>query len=144
MSKPLSRRLFIRSAAAAPVMAREVASAALASQEAAAVAATGLSQAFAQSPMPFGMHIMATPKLLALWKAGLLPDWARQDLVHGIAERARYLDTDVQALRSVSLSAKKVINHRRVEQRAYAEMERSAFIDMARRAFWSDPSNHGR
>lgn len=141
MSKPLSRRLFMRTAAVAPVMAREAATAALAQQEATAIAATGLSQAFAQSPMPFGMHIMANPKLLALWKAGLLPDWARQDLDYGIGERARYLDTDVQALRSVSLSAKKAINHRRIEQRAYAEMERSALIDMARRAFWGDGGN---
>jgi len=81
--------------------------------------------------------IASNPKLLALFKAGLLPDWVKADMRDTLRESTRYLTTDVAALRSVSLSGKVFINHARAERAFEVDLINSLARDAMRHAFYN-------
>lgn len=98
-----------------------------------------------QPAIGYGVHALSDPRLLALWKSGLAPEWLRRQIDDQIKEMTRYLSPDVMALRSVSVGALFRINHRRMTAMAINAIEERAGMDMARRAFFmqdvtSDPN----
>lgn len=141
MNKPLSRRLFAKAMAALPMAAQEAAKTlaidAAAIKAAGEMAAAGVSVAGGAVPMPYGFgYALQDPAMMALWKAGLAPEWLLDDIDSQINEYGRNLSSDVVALRSVSAGAKIAINQRRLREQFVRQIERKSLIDAARDAFW--------
>ncbi len=93
------------------------------------------------APMPWGVQSLMSPNMWALHKAGLLPEWVTEDIDRQASDMARSLTPDIAAMRSVSLATKYRMNYERARQALWANIEKARMTDMARRAFWSDPSN---
>lgn len=129
MNKPLARRSFLKAMAAAPLV----------SKDAAAKDLMGLAGA-SVAPVPamiMGVSPQST-KLLALFKAGMLPEW----FLRGQRRVANYrnsIEPDVACLRSVSLSSKFRIQRDRVAQRALDNFERDILDQIASETFWGSP-----
>lgn len=141
MNKPLSRRLFGKAMAALPMAAQEAAKTlaldAGAAKAAQQLAAAGVNVLSGVAPTLYGpAFALQDPSIMALWRAGLAPEWLIEDIDRSIEDRARYLTPDVASLRSVSPTAKVAINHRRVRDAYVSSMERRTMIDMARDAFY--------
>lgn len=135
--RSISRRLFGKLAAAAPM-----AGVVPAPSQATIMSASGVAlQRIAPSPM--GIYALSHPKLSALWMSGIAPEWVRRDVDREIADRARYLDPDIAGMRSISVSAKVAMNHRRMRERALAEIDVDSAINAARQLFWDTEGNRG-
>lgn len=141
MNKPLSRRLFGKAMAALPMAAQEAAKTlaidAAAANAAGQLAAAGVNVMAGAIPMPYGLsYALQDPALMALWKAGMAPEWLLDDIDRQIDDRGRYLSHDVAALRSVSPVAKAAINRRRQRDEVMSKLEKQSLLDAARHAFW--------
>ena len=140
MTKPLSRRSFLRAAAAAPVAAKSGALQALtaAVENGLTLAQAGVAIA-PDIPTSWGIHALSNKKLYALFKMGMLPEWVRQDVDENILQNTGgRLSPDVAALRSVSLSAKFCIQRQRHRARIWNDVDRFHINEVARRAFWDE------
>lgn len=141
MNKPLSRRLFGKAMAALPMAAQEAAKTlaidAAAANVAGQLAAAGVNTMSGAIPAPYGIGAaLQDPSMMALWKAGMAPEWLLEDIDRQIDDRGRYLSHDVAALRSVSPSAKAIINKRRQREEVMRTLEQRSLMDAARDAFW--------
>ena len=131
MTKPLPRRAILRALAALPMVAEQF--------EQAAVGATVGAQAPGAAayaldcppsmPAEFGSK---GSEILALSKAGLLPDWFKRSLAAQVSY-GRMLDPDVSCLRSLSLSAKLLVTTQRRERKALDNFEQD-LVDHQMRA----------
>lgn len=139
MNKPLSRRFFMRAAAAAPVALQEAAVGLAVQATPAALAGASLG-----APMSFGTMILMNPTLAALKKAGLLPSWAERQVKDELKERSRFMAADVASLKSVSLSGKFAISHARLERNFEESWSERATEMLAQRAFWGSDEGQMR
>lgn len=134
--KPLSRRLFMRAVPAAAIAAQE------------AVAHTAMQQVGTHVSLaaalpkgidgaPYQLHqIIGNPALLAMHRTVGLPSFILEDIGQEFNRRSYGLHPDVASLKSVSLSAKCVINARRMERDLFAAIEPMVLRRQAREAFF--------
>ena len=123
MSKALPRRAFLKAMAALPAVAEQIEQAAVGAIVGPAATDGAALSALSTSPAIPGLGIGKNAEILALAKAGILPDWFKRMY----ARNARYgpnLDPDVSALRSVSLGSKLRITAERRERTAIDNFER--------------------
>ena len=137
-NRPLSRRNFLRAAAAAPIAIKAGGAKAVIAKlaESDVLQKTGVLIA-PDVPVASGIGMIVRNKtLFAMWKAGILPQWARDDVEHEISyfEGSR-LSPDVAALRSVSTSAKFRIHSDRVRKRTWGQLDRQHLNAIARDVF---------
>jgi hypothetical protein len=149
MTVELGRRGLLRLLGAAPMGARMIADM-VAKGAATSLAATRLAENSFGGPIPvpagYGYHMIANnPKLFTLWKAGLLPEWAKREFNDDVANQTRYqMHSDVVALRSVSTSAKHLINERRHREKAWGGIDERWLLNQARNAFFDEGEGNGR
>lgn len=132
----LNRRGFLRALPAAPIAAK--AAAVEATKDAVvlqqlAQAGMGVAPGMA---MPWGVRSLIDPKMYALHKAGLLPEWTKNEVQQSVKDQARMLAPDVVALKSVSLSAKYRINVERMERSVWSGVDEWYLMEHARQQFW--------
>lgn len=124
----MSRRKALGAIAGAPLAADVSAGSLLDAQRAASM-----------SGAVYGQGLMSGPdmslKMVALRKAGLLPDWFVRQGKKRIDDAARVLDHDLAALGSVSPSAKFCIQRRRLFDRDLDHLEQDALDKLARAKF---------
>ena len=135
--KPLTRRMFAKIAAAAPVAASTVAP-----SRAAQMAMAGANINATPAP-PFAYSPLANVKLMGLWKAGLAPEWLKDDLRSQAREAHRYVHPDLVSMRSISLTSMMRINRERAERKFFDEAESNMMLNIARQTFWSDNMSVG-
>ena len=126
MSGVLSRRMALKAIAAAPLAAQKAAETAVGA-EVLATAAVDTAAMSGLAPAS-GIYGQSTQMLALsqLAKAGLLPDWARRQMVRAQARMNRALEPDVACLQSVSLGSKIRISGERRYDRALDAMEEEA------------------
>jgi hypothetical protein len=143
----VGRRGFLRVLGAAPIAAQALARAVGESVLAPAGAALARMAPTIAPPTPGGYgpasFLVHHPKLLGLHKLGLLPDWAKATMIEWGQHQDRGLDPDVVALRSVSLSAKVLINERRRGARLWERLDKSIETEMARKIFFDENAPSG-
>jgi len=108
-----SRRSFLGLLASGPFAAKEAISSA-ATSSAAAVAANGITEgaglaglsAAIPAPPAWGAGVLQNDNFLALYRAGIAPDWVVQQVEDSVASDAMRMDPDIAGLRSMSLSAR--------------------------------------
>jgi hypothetical protein len=137
----LSRRNFLRALPAAPSAAKAIAKAAVAEAAvatgAAEMAAAGVNVSSFAGAAHYGHHLLSDPKMYALHKAGLLPDWVKREIANEIKAEARTLSTNIASLQSVSLSAKVAINERELERKFWSKIDAFHVLNAQRSAYWS-------
>lgn len=142
MNKPLTRRLFGKAMAALPLAVQNAAATAapaLAQAELAGQMATaGVSMAYPSAPPAYGSYLLSNPRIWAMWKAGLAPEWVLNEIDNEIRKRSRHIDPDIVTMKSISLAAKVRMNHGKICAKITSHMERTSLLDQARRAFWEE------
>ena len=127
----IGRRGFLWMAASAPAAAQELFKQVGAS-EVGSEAASALTRV---SPVPpSGMD--ANTKLIALKKAGLLPEWFIRQRRRYSQANARILDPDIASLRSVSISVKLSMQAERNFQREMDSWEQRIMDDQLEGKFF--------
>lgn len=144
----LNRRTFFRIAAAAPFAAQQAA--AQAGEVAATLGKLGLhggvrdlGASGAGSGRYYGLNLLADKKLHLAHKAGLLPDWAREEIEDHIRSTGHVynMHPDVHALKSISLSAQWRINHDRQMRKGWTSLEQGLVNKAARDMFYGADSD---
>lgn len=138
-----TRRRFFGFLAAIPVGVKTAANEALASK---AVADAGTLAEFSGAnvnsgvaPQAIRLWSLGDPKLIALAKANMLPEWALKEVEETALHHTRLgLDVDIAALRSVSPAAKIHINVARNVKRGIASVYEVSMFNMARSAFFGE------
>lgn len=142
MNKPLSRRLFGKAMAAMPMAAQQAAKT-LAVDSAATAAAgqmamAGANMATSAGPPMFGSYILNNPRVWALWKSGIAPEWVHREIDNEIRERSRTIDPDIWGMKSISANAKLRMNHGRLRASITESIEKTTMLTQAARAFWNE------
>lgn len=132
----MNRRRFLGSLLAAPVAAKvgvlqELAEATSTASAQAAVGATELTI----GANTFGYELLKNPVMRGLYAAGLLPEWAKQEILQEARGRRYQMDPNIYGLRSVSTTMKHHIARRRAEEVALTEAGESMVAAVAREAF---------
>lgn len=140
--KPVPRRKFMQMLGLAPIAAA-TASAQIA-EEAMLASQIGLGVhgvsggAVAQGLGPnITSHILLDPKVLAAFKAGVLPDWVKTYITRDIHNDIRGLDPNVAVLRSVSTTAKINMTKALAVRRFYEGADKMVAQRLAEDAFFS-------
>lgn len=132
MSKPITRRLFGKLAALSPAAAAQASQQAMADVGASVVGPAVYMGGPPAVGLSMGQH---GAQMLALHKAGMLPDWAIRMAKRETSARARVLSPDLASMRSVSLSAKIRIQADRYHHADIANFETEMLDRMAQEKF---------
>ena len=126
MTKPMGRRAFLKAAVAAPMVAEKLAQEAVGAEVLPTAAAE--TAALAGVPPSSGIYGSAgkMQALSQLQKAGLMPDWAKRQIVRAQARQCRFIEPDVACLQSVTLGSKIRISGEHRYTRAIETMEGEA------------------
>jgi hypothetical protein len=123
LMRQLSKRMFLKAMAVAPAAAQRLAEDAVGAQVAPIASEGFLNGPTAPPIVPGGHHKVL--ELVALNKAGVLPDWVKRQAVRNMRYMRR-IDPDIACLQSVSLSAKLRISEDRQFATEWASLERDA------------------
>jgi hypothetical protein len=142
MNRPLrklSRRGFLGTMLAAPVAAKTGAVKALMAkvEETAALTAAGTRIAAAVPEVRGVYGLLTNGKLMALYKTGLLPEWAKADVERdALYGMGSVIDPSIAVLRSVSLGNKLRMSLDMARGRLWGVIDRLHTLEMARTAFF--------
>lgn len=132
--KQLSRRLFLKVASAVPFAAKDAA--AETAKQAGLIESLGVDATkvgLAPTVFPNADHGL---KLIGLAKTGMLPEWFAREKEREARQAARLLDTDLAAMRSVSVSAKIAIQTERNRKQLMSNIVQDVLDNNARGVFW--------